>query len=78
MKKTPFQKTTGVIVVPTKNLNFGQTVDVLNEISIPEPTFAIKASGEKTILLVPKNCVQLYDTIYDFPCVLNPRFADGI
>lgn len=76
MKKTTFKETTGVIVSPTLHLNFGQTVDVVDEASIPEPAFVIMPHGEENLLSVPKNCVQLYDTIYDVPCIINPRFSN--
>jgi hypothetical protein len=75
MKKTIFKETTGVIVVPTLHLNFGQTVDVLNETSVTEPSLAIMPHGETKPISVPRKCVQLYDTIYNGPCILNPRFS---
>jgi hypothetical protein len=74
MKKTTFKETTGVIVVPILHLNFGQTVDVIDETSVTEQMFVITPHGETELLSVPKSCVQLYDTIYDSPCILNPRF----
>jgi hypothetical protein len=73
MKKTEFKKTTGVVIAPIRHLNFGQTVDVVDEAS---DEYIIQPHGDKSILSVPKNCVQLYDTIYDVPCILNPRFSN--
>lgn len=75
MKKSPFKETVGVVVSPVLNLNFGQTVDVLDETSIPMSVFIITPHGEQGLVSVPKSSIKLYDASDEVsPCILNPRF----
>jgi len=76
MNKTTFNPTVG-IVIRGGELNFGQTVDILN---VSPVGYVVQAHGSNINCSIPKNHVQLYDTAYDYtttPCVINPIYTDN-
>lgn len=68
----------GVMVDYVDNLNFGQTVDIIDTALYPEPGYMIRPHGEKRIIYVPLNSVMKGEKQFDYsdgPYEVNPRIC---
>ncbi len=68
---------TGVMVDYVNTLNFGQTVDIIDDSLYNE--FGVRAHGDPFIIFVPKSSVQKTDEQFDYsngPCIMNPRYEN--
>lgn len=67
----------GVVVKSTGGLNFGQTVEIIDD-SLYN-LYVVRPHGDKNILFIEKNLIQKSEEQYSYstgPCKLNPRYEN--